>query len=174
MRLSIAIPEAQMLDAPTLLRLVRMAPVCDAEVDEQGAEYVAFFDDFPTSAEIVMRMIEEAWDLQDVHIILEGRPIKSWINFYVALRCYHESLSAPDVKAYCRQQVANVGAEGGCSERSCLSHWRFICSRCAGLSRDRGAPQISSQLWELARQAEADWCPNLRLARVMRRSSRNE
>lgn len=28
MRLSIAIPEAQVLDAPALLRLVRMAPTC--------------------------------------------------------------------------------------------------------------------------------------------------
>ncbi|MBL8039676.1 MAG: hypothetical protein JNN16_19460 [Nitrospira sp.] len=164
MRLSIAIPEAQMVDAPTLLRLVRMAPVCDIEAGEEGALYLAFFEDFPKSAETVARLIEEAWDLDHVRILLEERPVVSRINFYVALRCYHGSLSAPDAEAYCLQQAAKVGTDKGCPDRSCLSHCRFMCSRCVGLSSDQGAPPISSQLWELARQAEADWCPNLHLA----------
>ncbi|HBH79754.1 MAG TPA: hypothetical protein DDY39_08005, partial [Nitrospira sp.] len=63
MHLSIAIPEVQVVDAPTLLKLIRMGPVCDAEADEKGAEYVAYFEDFPMSVGIVARMIEEAWDL---------------------------------------------------------------------------------------------------------------
>ena len=107
MHLSIAIPEAQVVEAPALLRIVRMAPACDVEADEQGASYVALFDDFPKSVEIVARLIEEAWDLHDVHITLEGRPIVSRINFYAALRCYHESLGAPDAEAYCLQQAAS-------------------------------------------------------------------
>lgn len=164
--LSIAIPEAQAVDAPTLLRLIRMAPACDIGADEQGAEYVALFDDFPKSVEIVARLIEEAWDLRDVHITLEGRPVVSRINFYVALRCYHGSLGAPDAKTYCLEQAAKVGTDGGCPDRSCLSHCRFICSRCVGLSRDRGAPPIASQLLEMARRAEVGWCPNLHIAEV--------
>lgn len=164
MHLSIAIPEAQVVDAPTLLRLIRMAPVCDAEGDEQGAEYVAFFDDFPTSVGIVVQMIEETWDLHDVHITVEGRLVVSRINFYAALRCYQESLSASDVKAYCFHQAEKVGADRGCPERSCLCHCRFICSRCVGLSRDSGSPPMATQLREVARRAEADWCPNLRIA----------
>jgi len=164
--LSIAIPEAQVVEAPALLRIVRMAPACDVEADEQGASYVALFDDFPKSVEIVARLIEEAWDLRDVRITLDSRPVASRINFYAALRCYHESLSAPDAAAYCLQQAAKVGTDGGCSDRSCLSHCRFICSRCVGLSRDRGAPPVSIQLLELARRAEVDWCPNLRIAKV--------
>jgi len=143
-----------------------MAPACDVEADEQGASYVALFDDFPKSVEIVARLIEEAWDLRDVRITLDSRPVASRINFYAALRCYHESLSAPDAAAYCLQQAAKVGTDGGCSDRSCLSHCRFICSRCVGLSRDRGAPPVSIQLLELARRAEVDWCPNLRIAKV--------
>ena len=166
MHLSIAIPEAQVVDAPTLLRLIRKAPVWDVEADEQGAEYVAFFDDFPTSVETVARMIEEAWDLHDVHITLEGRPVVSRTNFYAALRCYQESLSASDAKTYCLQQAENVGAERGCPEQSCLSHCRFICSRCVGLSRDQGASPISNQLVEVARRAEVDWCPNLHIGDV--------
>ena len=166
MHLSIAIPEAQVVDAPTLLKLIRMAPVCDAEADEEGAEYVAYFEDFPTSVGIVARMIEEAWDLRDVHITLEGRPVVSRINFYAALRCYQESLSASDAKAYCFQQAEKVGADRGCTERSCLCHCRFICSRCVGLSRDPGSPPMASQLREVARRAEVDWCPNLYIADV--------
>lgn len=164
MRLSIAIPEAQVVEAPALLRLVRMAPTWDVEADEQGALYVAFFEDFPQSAEIVERLIEEAWDLHHVRILLEERPVASRINFYIALRCYHESLGAQDSEAYCRQQAAKVGTDRGCPDRSCLSHCRFICSRCVGLSHDRHAGPVPIQLKELARRAEVDWCPNLRLA----------
>jgi len=39
-RLTIAIPEAQLVEAPALLRLVRMAPACDVEADERGVSYV--------------------------------------------------------------------------------------------------------------------------------------
>ncbi len=164
MGLSIAIPEAQMVEAPTLLRLVRMAPTYDIGSDEQGAEYVAFFDDFPKSVETVMRLLEEAWDLRDIRIMLEERTVVSRIHFYAALRCYRESLSASDAAAYCRQQASKVGTDGRCPDRLCLSHCRFICARCVGLSRDRGAPPITSQLSELARRAEVDWCPNLPFA----------
>ncbi|MDF0675628.1 MAG: hypothetical protein P0120_14995 [Nitrospira sp.] len=165
MRLSIAIPEAQVVEAPALLRLVRMAPACDVEADEGGTLYVALFDDFPTSAEIVARLIEEAWDLHDVRITLDDRAVVSRINFYIALRCYHESLSAPDAVAYCLQQSAKVGADGGCPDRSCLSHCQFICSRCVGISRDRPASPVPIQLIELARHAEVDWCPNLSISK---------
>jgi hypothetical protein len=165
-RLSIAIPEVQVVEAPALLRLVRMARAFDVEADEKGALYVALFDDFPKSAEIVARLIEEAWDLPDVRILLEDRPVVSRINFYVALRCYHESLGASDAVAHCLQQSAKVGADGGCPDRSCVSHCQFICSRCVGVSRDQNAEPVPIQLMELARQAEVDWCPNLRIAKV--------
>lgn len=143
-----------------------MAPTCDVEAGEQGALYVALFEDFPTSAEPVTRLIEEAWDLRDVRILLEERPVASRINFYIALRCYHESLGAPDAAAYCRRQSAKVGADGECPDRSCVSHCQLICSRCVAISRDRQAAAIQTQLIDLARHAEVDWCPNLRIANV--------
>jgi hypothetical protein len=165
-RLSIAIPEAQVVEAPALLRLVRMAPACDVEADEAGASYVAFFDDFLQSAEIVARLIEETWDLRGIRITLDERRIVSRINFYVALLCYSESLKAPDTEAYCRQQAAKVGSDAGCPHRSCVTHCQFICSRCVGVSRLHNAPPISAQLREMARHAEVDWCPNLRITQV--------
>lgn len=166
MHLSIAIPEAQVVEAPALLRLVRMAPSCDIEADEQGALYVALFEDFPKLVETVARLIEEAWDLHHVRILLDNRPVASRINFYIALRCYHESLGASDPEAYCRQQAEKMDKDGGCPNQSCVTHCQFICARCVGLSRDRGAQSIAKQLAELARHAEVDWCPNLRIAKV--------
>lgn len=165
MRLSIAIPEAQVVEAPALLRLVRMAPACEIEANEQGATYVAVFEDFPNSVEVVMRLIEEAWDLRGIRILLGDRPVVSRINFYVALRCYHESLDAEAI-AHCLRQSAKVGADGGCPDRSCVSHCQFICSRCVGVSRGRHASPVPIQLMELARHAEVDWCPNLRITKV--------
>jgi hypothetical protein len=164
-RLSIAIPEAQVIEAPALLKLVRMAPVCDVEADEEGASYVAIFEDFPDSVETVATLIEEAWDLRDVRITLDARLVFSRTKFYLALRCYQGSLSAPDVRAYCFQQAAKVGSDGGCPDRSCVSHCQFICSRCFGLARERGRPALLAQLQDIARQAEVDWCPNLRIAK---------
>jgi hypothetical protein len=162
-RLSIAIPEAQVVEAPALLRLVRMAPACEVEAGEQGAAYVALFEDFPKSVEIVAQLIEEAWDLRDVRITLEGRPVVSRISFYLALLCYQESISASDPEAFCRRQAGKVGNDGGCPDRSCVSHCQFICSRCVGLVRERGGPAVSAQLQEIARQAEVYWCPNLHI-----------
>ena len=170
-RLSIAIPEAQALEAPALLRLVRMAPACEIEAGEQGALYVALFDDFPTSAEIVARVIEEAWDLRNVHITVDGRPVLRRINFYIALLCYRKSLDAPDAAAYCRKRSAEIDADRGCPDRSCVSHCQFICSRCVGLARDRGGTAMFAQLQEIARQAEVDWCPNLRIKKMNEGSS---
>lgn len=166
MRLSIAIPEAQVVEAPALLRLVRMAPTCEVEAGDQGAAYVALFDDFPNSVETAVRLMEEAWDLHDVRITLDARLVRSRVNFYLALRCYHESLRATDPVAYCLRQSAKVGTDGGCPDRSCVSHCQFICSRCVGVSRGRGASPVPIQLMELARHAEVDWCPNLRIAKA--------
>lgn len=165
MRLTIAIPETQMVEAPALLRLVRMAPACDVEAGEQVALYVARFDDFLTSVEVVARLIEETWDLRGIRITLEGRQIVRRVNFYVALRCYHQSLGAPDAAAYCLQQSAKVGAGRGCPDRSCASHCQFICSQCVGVARDQGMQLVPMQLLEIARYAELDWCPNLHIAR---------
>ncbi len=166
MRLLIAIPEAQVVDAPSLLRLVRMAPTCDVEASEEGASYVARFDDFLTSVEIVARLIEETWDLRGIHITLDERRIASRVNFYIALLCYAESLKTQDVEAHCRRQAMKVGSDAGCAQRSCVTHCQFICSRCVGVSRHRDAPPVTMQLRELARHAEVDWCPNLALPSV--------
>ncbi len=40
MRLTIAVPDAQVVEAPALLRLVRMTPACDVKADEPGMSYV--------------------------------------------------------------------------------------------------------------------------------------
>lgn len=166
MRLSIAIPEAQILAAPAVLRLIRMAQASDMESDDEGPAYVAYFEDFPQSVDAVTQLIWESADPNGIHIAIDGRPVVSPVKFYNALLCYRESLGAPDPAAYCAQQAARVGDAGECPDRTCLSHCQFMCSRCVAVSRDRGAQSIAKQLVELARQAEVDWCPNLRVAKT--------
>lgn len=166
MRLSIAIPEAQILAAPAVLRLIRMAQASDMEADDQGPAYIACFEDFPQSVDAVTQLIWESADPHGIRITIDGRPVVSPVKFYNALLCYRESLGVPDPAAYCAQQAAKVGDAGECPDRACLSHCQFICSRCVGLSRDRGAQSIVQQLAELARHAEVDWCPNLRVAKA--------
>jgi len=165
-RLTIAIPESHLVAAPAMLRLIRMAQTSDMEADDnEGPTYVACFEDFPQSAGVVAQLIEWVWDLEDIRITVDGRPVASPVKFYNALLCYRESLGAPDAPAYCAQQAAKVGEAGECPDRACLSHCQFICSRCLGLAREQGAPPISVQLQGIARQAEVDWCPNLRIAK---------
>jgi hypothetical protein len=135
------------------------------EAEDQGPTYVARFDDFPQSVDLVARMIEGACDLRDVRIMVGRRPVLSRTKFYNALLCYRESLGVPDSEAYCARQAARVGEAGGCPNRACVSHCQFICSRCLGVAREGGAPPISVQLWEIARQAEVDWCLNLRISK---------
>jgi len=164
-RLTIAIPEAQFVEAPAVLRLIRMAPACQVEGGEQGPAYVALFDDFPQSIDLVIRLVEAASNLRDVRITVDARPVLSPTKFYNTLLCYRESMGVPDPEAYCASQAARVGDAGGCPDRACVSHCQFICSRCLGVSRDRGAPPLSVQLRAIARQAEVDWCPNLRISK---------
>lgn len=167
MRLSIAIPEAHILAAPAVLRLIRMAQASEMESDDdQGPTYVAYFEDFPQSVDVITQLIWESADPQGIRITVDGRPIANPVKFYNALLCYRESLGAPDAAAHCAQQAARVGDAGECPDRACLSHCRFMCSQCVAVSRDQGAPVISTQLLELARQADVDWCPNLRVAKA--------
>ncbi len=165
MHLSVAIPEAQVVAAPALLRLVRMAPACDMEADDQGPTYVALFEDFPASVETVTQLIEETWDLEDIHILLDGRPITSRIGFYAALRCYEESLGTPNASLHCLEQARQVDIMRGCPNHSCEPRCQFICATCVKVSCDPHSCWISIQLGELARRAEVTWCPNLDMAR---------
>lgn len=166
MRLSIAIPEAQILAAPVVLRLIRMAQASDMESDDQGPAYVAHFEDFPQSVDVVAQLIEESRDPHGIRLTVDGRLIANPVTFYQTLICYRESLGVPEPAAYCVQQAARVGDAGECPDRTCLFHCQFMCSRCVAVSRDRGAPPMSIQFLELARRVEVDWCPNLRVAKA--------
>lgn len=165
MRLTIAIPEAQLVNIPAVLKLIRMAPACEMDTDGQGPVYVACFDDFPQSVDLVARVIEGAWDLQDVRITVGGRPVMSRMKFYNALLCYRDSLTASDPSTYCAGRAERVGDARGCPNQACVSYCQFLCARCFQVAREQGAPPVMDQLRALAVQAEVEWCPNLRIAR---------
>lgn len=138
-----------------------MAPACEMEADDQGPTYVALFEDFPASVETVTRLIEQTWDLQDIHILLDGRPITSRIGFYAALRCYQESLSSPDASLHCLERAREAVITRGCPNHSCEPRCQFICATCVKVSQDQNWCGIPIQPGELVRLADVDWCPNL-------------
>ena len=89
MRLSIAIPESQLLEAPAVLQLIRKAQASDIEADDdQGPTYVACFEDFPQSVDVVAQLIWESADPNGIRITVDGRPVASPVKFYNALLCY--------------------------------------------------------------------------------------
>ncbi|MCA1957663.1 MAG: hypothetical protein LDL14_03925 [Nitrospira sp.] len=155
MRLSVAISEARVVRAPALLRWMRTAAAYWVEGDEEGALYVAVFNDFPQSAEAVARLLSEADDLRDVRIALDGRPIANRASFYESLLCYDQSFRVPN-ESYCRRQAMIVRDDGSCADRSCVSPCWLICSTCLVRPRDQ-----RNSFAELARYAEVEWCPRL-------------
>lgn len=168
MRLTIAIAEASVVRAPALLRWMRTAAAYWVESDEEGALYVAVFNDFPRSAEAVARLLSEADDLRNVRIALDGRPILNQLSFYESLLCYGRSLHAPS-EACCRWPTI-TRSDGSCADRSCPSPCWLICSVCLVEARDQQPVQRSPQredarsFAELARHAEVEWCPRLHLS----------
>ena len=135
MRLSIAIPEAQILAAPAVLRLIRMAQASDMESDDQGPAYVAHFEDFPQSVDVVRHLIEECRDPYGIRITVDARRVTDPVTFYQTLGCYRESLRAPDPVAHCRQQSAGTRGCGRRMSRSIvcvpLSVYLFAMCECS-------------------------------------------
>lgn len=166
MRLSIAIPEAQILEAPVVLHLIRKARTSDIEADDQGPVYVAYFEDLLRSVDVVARLIEESRDPHRIRIEVEGRPVMDPVTFYQTLLCYRTSLRASDPVDYRLQQSSLGDADGRCPDQSCVYQCPFICSQCVGAVGRRDARPTPTRLLEMARRADVDWCPNLRIAKT--------
>lgn len=163
MRLVLRIPQSESETLPLVLSLARSAPKFRLETDGRSPAYIAIFPDLSLSFDLVERLIVAASELPDVQSSIDGRPVDGLTKFLNVLRCYRESLAVLDPQAHCASRAARVGDVGGCPDRTCVSPCQFICSRCLGVARELGAPPISVQLREIARQAEVEWCPNLRL-----------
>jgi len=162
MHLSVRIPQPQAEASPAILSLVRAAPI-HVEGEGKAKAYVATFANLPQSLDLAVRLIGEAVNLPDALVTIDGRQVANLTRFWSVLICYRDSLTEPDAEAYCLRRSARVSDVSGCPDRTCLSHCQFICTRCLQLVHESGAPPVSAQLLAIARQAEVDWCPNLRL-----------
>jgi hypothetical protein len=162
-RLVLRIPKSESEALPLVLSMYRSAPLFQIETGYRTMAYVASFPDLSLSFDLVERLIEAAAELPDVQLSIDERPVKSLTKFLSALRCYRESLSELDPQAHCARQAARIGDVGSCPDRACVSHCQFICMRCIQVVRGIGTPPVRDQLKAIAIQAEADWCPNLRM-----------
>jgi hypothetical protein len=164
MRLSLWLPEAEAKEIPAVMNLARTAPVFRQTVNDAGERgYVAAFSDMVESLDTVVLLIEQAVKLRGVRITVNDRPVARPTLFWSGLLCYWESLAEADPGAYCLRRSARLGDVSGCPNQTCLSHCQFICTRCLGVVHELGSPPVGSQLLSIARQAEVDWCPNLKL-----------
>jgi hypothetical protein len=96
-------------------------------------------------------------------VSIDERPVEGLTKFLSVVRCYRKSLAELDPQAHCARQAARISDMGSCPDRACVSHCQFISMRCFQVVRGIGTPPAQSQLKEIAIQAEAEWCPNLRM-----------
>lgn len=165
MHLALRIPQSESETLPLVLSLARSAPMFRIEMEGRTPAYTAIFPNLSLSFDLVERLIGAAAELPDVQVSIDERPVEGLTKFLNVVRCYRESLTDLDPQSYCARQAARIGDAGSCPDRACVSHCQFICSRCLGVAHERGAPPIAVQLREIARQAEVDWCPNLRISK---------
>ncbi len=163
MRLTLRIPQSESEALPLVLGLARSAPTFRSETEGRTPAYMAIFPDLSLSFDLVERLIGAAAELPDVQMSIDERPVESLTKFLSVLRCYHESLAELDPQAHCARQAAKIGDAASCPDRDCVSHCQFICTRCLQVVREIGAPPIHAQLKAIAKQAEVEWCPNLRM-----------
>jgi hypothetical protein len=163
MRLALRVPHSKSESLPLVLSLYRSAPTFQIETEGRTMAYAAVFPDLSQSFDLVERLIEAAAELPDVQVSIDDRPVKSLTKFLSVVRCYRESLTELDPQAHCARQAARISDVGSCPDRACVSHCQFICMRCIQVVRGIGAPPVRDQLKAIAIQAEAEWCPNLRM-----------
>lgn len=163
-RLTAWLPEDEAKQVPAMLNLANVAPIFrHVKSSQDGAGYLAEFPDLAEFLHVVVMFMEEAVKMPGIRITVNDRPVARPIQFWSALLCYWESLAEPDRADYCLSRSARVGDVSGCPNRACLTHCQFICARCLDIVREGDAPPVGVQLLEIARRAEVDWCPKLRL-----------
>lgn len=163
-KLTIWLPEDAADQAPALRNLANVAPVFHyVKGEEETGGYLTEFPDLTEFLHVVVMLMEEAVKMPGVQLTINDRPVARPTQFWSALLCYWESQAEPNVADYCLRRSARVGDVSGCPNRACLTHCQFICTRCLDIARERGAPPVGAQLLEIARRAEVEWCPNLKM-----------
>lgn len=163
MRLSVLFPASEASNFPTVLAPAHAAPMCTLERHGSVLLHHVVFPDLHSSLDVAISLMAELSRLEIVQITIDGRSVESLVKFWSALECYRESLEEPDPRLYCDRQARRLEGAAGCQNWACLVRCQYICSRCHGVAIHEGSPPVNDQLLQIARQAEVDWCPNLRL-----------
>ena len=160
-RVCVVIPESEAEALSQALILARKAPILETRRDGQGSTQTAIFPDLDASLATVVPLIGELTNVPGARVTINEREVSSLNRFWTALLCYRESLAEPNPHDHCLRFSARLNEFGGCPDQTCLSPCQFLCTRCIGLTTGKGGRSLESQLRDLARQAEVDWCPNL-------------
>ncbi len=160
--LIIRFPATACEEAPALAALARRASKFSVIGEGDRASYEATLNDVSESLDEAIRLVGEAQNCPDARVTVGGRPVSSLPRFLSTLLCFRESLGEPDPYRHCLRHSARLNQFSGCPDQSCLSPCQFLCTRCLGLAQGKSGAVLVAQLKDFARQAEVDWCPNLR------------
>jgi hypothetical protein len=160
--LSIRFPAAACEEAPALPALARRASNFSVIGEGDGASFEATVSDLSEALDQTIRLVAEAQNCPDARVTVDGRTVASLPRFLGALLCYRESLGERNPHDHCLRYSARLNQFSGCPDETCLSPCQFLCTRCLGLAQGKSGAALVAQLKSLARQAEVDWCPNLR------------
>lgn len=162
--LIIRFPATACEEAPALAAVARRASNLSVIGEGDRALYEATLNDVSESLDAAIRLVGEAQNCRDARATVGGRPVSSLPRFLSTLLCFRESLGEPDPHNHCLRYSARLNQFSGCPDQTCLSPCQFLCTRCLGLAQGKGGPALIAQLKDIARQAEVDWCPNLRFS----------
>jgi hypothetical protein len=170
MYLIVRIPRSASQSFPHAIELARMAPSFTREGHGDDWSDVAMFTELPQSLDLAVRLIDAVVDIPDVWVSMHAKRVAGITNFWSALIHYRESLDALDPRQYCAATAKRYTDVRGCPDHAWLSPCQFICPRCIGVERHRGAESVQAEVQALAVQTKVDWCHNLRCAQVLTRA----
>jgi hypothetical protein len=169
LRLVVTLPESDSEVCLAAIGLARRAPVFETLGIGGERAYRATFPDVIQSLDVAIRLVGEASQCPGARVMIEDREVASLSRFWSALLCYRESLAESNPSDHCLKLSTRLAQFAGCPDQTCQSPCQFLCTRCINLAPDRSGRKVLEQLKELAREAEVDWCPNLRLGESLSR-----
>lgn len=108
-------------------------------------------------------VVSDCNPIRGTRFFAKGFPILDGYRLYDSLKCYIQSQSCRDQRAYCNRIVSNLFEESHTSSEKYLFPCSLLVDRQARLDLSHRHPaSIPDQIEAMAVRLGCDWCPNLR------------
>ncbi len=160
----LSLPAAEAALVPALFTLFKKAPMFLIDVEEGESVFLALFPHLRESVEQVLELVGTMKDMPDIHLRVNGMGITDPVRVWQALQCYRESLGYADPSSHCAKMRRCVDERTVCASRDCPVRCPFMQSACGGTTETGSRTESRVGLEKLARRAEVDWCPNMKVS----------